>query len=159
MMMDRLKTFSKSGRLGVITASLAVLGLATALMLWALQDTLIYFKSPTDLASASPGTQRWRVGGLVEPGSLERQGTQLTFRVTDGAHAINVSYKGFVPDLFREGQGVVMEGRLTKPQHFQADTLLARHDENYMPPEVAKALKDSGHWKEEASQAAGGKRP
>lgn len=157
MTIARLKTFSKSGRFGIIAASLAVLGLAAGLMLWALQDTIVYFKSPSDLATATPGAQRWRVGGLVEPGSVMREGTQLTFRVTDGANAVKVSYKGFIPDLFREGQGVVIEGRLTSFSHFQADTLLARHDENYMPPEVAKALKESGHWKEGAAPAAGGR--
>ncbi len=128
------------------------LGTATALTLTAFQDNLVFFRSPSDiLREAPPGNRAFRLGGLVEAGSVER-GTgadgkpNATFRITDGAHAIRVAYSGVLPDLFREGQGVVTLGQLLPDGSFRATEVLARHDETYMPPEVADALKRSGHW-------------
>ena len=137
------------------------LGSATALTLTAFQDNLVFFRSPSDIAAlaAAPSPDRaFRLGGLVEPGSVER-GTSpdgrpaSRFRVTDGAHAVPVTYGGLLPDLFREGQGVVTLGRLGPDGVFRASEVLARHDETYMPPEVADALKRSGHWKPEEGAA------
>ncbi|MBX6368153.1 MAG: cytochrome c maturation protein CcmE [Rhodospirillales bacterium] len=144
----------KRRRLYVLLAAMACLGVATALVLSAFDDSLVFFYSPSDVVEKHIGPdRRIRIGGLVEPGSLSRQGTTVDFRVTDGAHTIPVTYQGALPDLFREGQGVVAEGRLEQGV-FRATTVLAKHDEKYMPPEVADALKRSGHWNPEASGAA-----
>jgi cytochrome c-type biogenesis protein CcmE len=140
----------KQRRLVLIGSGLAVLGLAAALVLTALRDTIVFFNSPTDVVEKQikPGT-RIRVGGLVKPGSIERGANLLVrFEVTDGNKELPVAYTGILPDLFREGQGVVAEGVL-EPGVFRADTVLAKHDENYMPKEVADALKKQGHWKED----------
>ncbi len=110
----------------------------------------MFFYAPTDVtAKQVPEARRFRLGGLVEPNSVERQpdGVTVKFRVTDTRSALPVIYKGVLPDLFREGQGVVAEGML-KGGVFQASEVLAKHDENYMPPEVAKALKEAGRWNE-----------
>jgi cytochrome c-type biogenesis protein CcmE len=140
----------KQRRLILIGSSLGVLALAAALVLSALKDSIVFFNSPTDVVEkrVAPGT-RIRLGGLVKPGSLQR-GDHLAvhFEVTDGNRAIAVSYKGILPDLFREGQGVVAEGVIELDGAFTADSVLAKHDEKYMPKEVADALKKSGHWKE-----------
>jgi cytochrome c-type biogenesis protein CcmE len=134
----------------LIGAAGAVLGLATVLVLSALKDSLVFFNSPTDLVEkhVAPGA-RIRLGGLVAPGSVVR-GDNLTvrFAVTDGNRQVAVAYHGILPDLFREGQGVVTEGALGTDGVFAADNVLAKHDERYMPKEVADALKRSGHWKE-----------
>jgi cytochrome c-type biogenesis protein CcmE len=133
---------------------MACLGVAAALVLSAFNDSLVFFYSPSDVIAKQVGPdRRIRLGGLVEPGSLARQGASVDFRVTDGQQTIPVHYQGALPDLFREGQGVVAEGRL---QHgrFEAATVLAKHDEKYMPPEVADALKRSGHWNPETKEAA-----
>ncbi|WP_376100125.1 cytochrome c maturation protein CcmE [Roseomonas sp. CCTCC AB2023176] len=123
------------------------LGGAVALALSAFQDNLVFFRSPSDIAAAPPHDARpFRLGGLVEPGSVQRNGAEVRFRVTDGPHAVAVTYRGVLPDLFREGQGVVTLGRLTPDGTFAAAEVLARHDETYMPPEVQDALKRSGHW-------------
>lgn len=128
------------------------LGSATALTLTAFQDNLVFFRSPSDIAAEAPAPDRaFRLGGLVEQGSVERATAAdgrpaARFRVTDGAHAVSVTYTGVLPDLFREGQGVVTLGRLGPDGVFRASEVLARHDETYMPPEVADALKRSGHW-------------
>lgn len=123
------------------------LGAAVALALTAFEDNLVFFRSPSDIAAAPPADSRpFRLGGLVEPGSVERLGSEARFRVTDGAHAVSVTYRGVLPDLFREGQGVVTLGRLNPDRSFAASEVLARHDETYMPPEVQDALKRSGHW-------------
>jgi cytochrome c-type biogenesis protein CcmE len=144
----------KRRRLTVLLAGMACLGIAAALVLSAFDESLVFFYSPTDVVEKQIGPdRRIRIGGLVEPGSLARQGATVEFRVTDGQHAIAVHYVGALPDLFREGQGVVAEGRLQQGR-FEAATVLAKHDENYMPPEVADALKRSGHWNPEASEAA-----
>jgi len=128
------------------------LGSATALTLTAFQDNLVFFRSPSDIVAQTPTDGRtFRLGGLVESGSVVRDGVYdgrpaILFRVTDGAHTIQVVFNGVLPDLFREGQGVVTQGVLGSDGTFRAREVLARHDENYMPPEVADALKRSGHW-------------
>jgi len=143
----------KQRRLVLIGGSLGVLALAAALVLTALRDSIVFFNSPTDVVEkqVQPGT-RIRLGGLVKPGTLERaDNLQVRFDVTDGKSAIRVAYRGILPDLFREGQGVIAEGALEAGgQLFKADSVLAKHDEKYMPKEVADALKRQGHWKDEA---------
>ena len=137
-------------RLVLIGASLGVLALAAGLVLSALKDSIVFFNSPTDVVEkkVAPGS-RIRLGGLVKPGTLQR-GDHLAvrFEVTDGKEAIAVNYQGILPDLFREGQGVIAEGAIQPNGGFKADAVLAKHDERYMPKEVADALKKSGHWKE-----------
>ena len=128
-----------------------VLALAIGLVLYALTDSIVFFNSPTDLAEKhlAPGT-RIRLGGLVVPGSIKKsENLNVRFEVTDGNKAVAVKYQGILPDLFREGQGVVTEGVLDPAGGFKADTVLAKHDERYMPKEVADALKKSGHWEDE----------
>ncbi|TBW40969.1 cytochrome c maturation protein CcmE [Siculibacillus lacustris] len=145
----------KQKRLTLIGLAGLVLVAAVGLVLMALGDKITFFTSPSDLADGHlrPGT-RLRLGGLVEPGSVERDtGTTVRFRVTDGAKSVAVSYTGILPDLFREGQGTVAEGTLAADGSFRADTVLAKHDEKYMPKEVADALKASGHWQEDAAKA------
>ncbi|MDX2264614.1 MAG: cytochrome c maturation protein CcmE [Hyphomicrobiales bacterium] len=134
----------KQRRLALIFGAMTVLGASTALVLSALNDSVVYFISPTDAATKAQEGQRFRLGGLVQEGSVARAGTRLSFAVTDTKSAIPVVYEGVVPDLFREGQGVVAEGKLNANRVFVADTVLAKHDENYMPPEVAEALKRQG---------------
>lgn len=147
----------KQRRLALIGTSLGVLAIAAALMLGALRDLIVFFNSPTDVAEKSipPGT-RMRIGGLVKPGSLQRgDNLQVSFAVTDGKTEIAVRYQGIVPDLFREGQGVVAEGRLESGRVLAADTVLAKHDERYMPREVVDALKKSGRWQEGEAKSSG----
>ena len=142
----------KRRRLLAVLAGLAMLGLATGLVLTAFNDNLVFFYSPTDLKTkGAPDGRRVRLGGLVETGSIAREadGRTLDFKVTDGNAAVAVTFAGVMPDLFREGQGVVVEGALQKNGMLKADTVLAKHDERYMPPEVAEALKKSGHWQGE----------
>jgi cytochrome c-type biogenesis protein CcmE len=136
-------------RLVLIGLCLAVLALAAALALSALRDTIVFFHSPTEIAAKKidPGT-RIRIGGLVKEGSLKRDGLEARFEVTDGGASLPVVYSGVLPDLFREGQGVVAEGGLLAGGSFRADTVLAKHDENYMPREVVDALKKQGVWQE-----------
>jgi len=142
----------KKRRLMVLLLAGLGLGSATALTLTAFQDNLVFFFSPSDvLANPPSGDRAVRLGGLVEAGSVERRTgadgrPAATFRVTDGAQAISVTYSGVLPDLFREGQGVVTLGRLLPDGSFRATEVLARHDETYMPPEVADALRRAGHW-------------
>ncbi|NND50407.1 MAG: cytochrome c maturation protein CcmE [Rhizobiales bacterium] len=140
----------KQRRVALLAGAAAVLTLAAVLVLTALEDSIVFFYSPSDIEEkgVTPG-QRIRLGGLVEEGSLVRgEGLTMTFRVTDLQKAVAVSYTGVPPDLFREGQGVVTEGVLDASGAFVADTVLAKHDENYMPPEVADALKKQGVWQE-----------
>jgi cytochrome c-type biogenesis protein CcmE len=146
----------KRRRLYLVTGGMAMLGLAAALVLTAFNDNLVFFYSPSDLKTKTVGERRVRIGGLVEEGSVARQGDGKTivFKVTDGAATVPVTYSGTLPDLFREGQGVVAEGKLARDGVFQAATILAKHDEKYMPPEVAEALKKSGHWQPPGAQAA-----
>ena len=147
----------KQRRLILIGASLSVLAVAAALVLSALRDSIVFFNSPTDLAEKriAPGT-RMRIGGLVKPGSIERSDNlQVRFAVTDGKADVAVHYQGIVPDLFREGQGVVAEGKLELGGVFAADMVLAKHDERYMPREVVDALKKSGRWQEGEGKSPG----
>jgi cytochrome c-type biogenesis protein CcmE len=140
----------KQRRLGFLVLGLGALGIATALVLAAFNDNLVFFYSPSDLAEKAVGPERRiRIGGLVETNSLVKQaeGHAVAFRVTDGKTELRVVYDGILPDLFREGQGVVAEGRL-RDGVFVASSVLAKHDEKYMPPEVADALKKSGRWQE-----------
>ena len=142
----------KHRRLVILGAGLGALGLAAGLVLSALDDTLVFFHDPSTVSERDfPPDQRLRIGGLVEENSVVRADDGLTvrFTVTDLAHSVPVTYSGILPDLFREGQGVVAEGYL-KGDVFQADEVLAKHDENYMPREVADALKKSGQWKGQA---------
>ena len=127
------------------------LGTAAALMLTAFSDNMVFFLAPSDLATKAPRLGRtFRLGGLVEAGSIERAreaGKPVArFRVTDGPSAVTVNYAGILPDLFREGQGVVVLGALQPDGTFRASEVLAKHDETYMPKEVADALKKTGHW-------------
>jgi cytochrome c-type biogenesis protein CcmE len=135
-------------RLVLIGAGGAVFAVAVALVLFALKDSIVFFNSPTDVVEKhlAAGT-RIRLGGLVKPGSVTRGANfAVHFAVTDGNKEIPVAYSGALPDLFREGQGVVAEGAIDGTGVFAADTILAKHDENYMPREVADALKKQGHW-------------
>jgi cytochrome c-type biogenesis protein CcmE len=144
----------KQKRLSIIVAGVGVICAAVLLVLFALQDQIVYFHSPTDIVEkpVSPN-QRIRLGGLVVDGSVDKgEGTRVTFEISDNANSVDVAYDGILPDLFREGQGVVVEG-VFKPDStvFQADTVLAKHDETYMPKEVVDALKKSGEWQREQS--------
>jgi len=147
----------KRRRLVLIGSALSVLAVAVALMLGALRDSIVFFNSPTDVAEKqiAAGT-RIRLGGLVKEGSVVRgDNLQVRFDVTDGRNTVRVAYQGLLPDLFREGQGVVTEGALDGAGTFKADSVLAKHDETYMPREVADALKKQGHWKDDDGQSAG----
>ncbi len=130
----------------LIGAGVAVLSVAAILVLFAFQSSIVFFHTPSDITQKKPADgQRVRLGGLVKEGSIVRgAGTDVMFKVTDTIETINVAYSGILPDLFREGQGVIAEGTLAADGHFKADTVLAKHDETYMPPEVAKALKEKG---------------
>jgi cytochrome c-type biogenesis protein CcmE len=144
----------KQRRLSLIGGGLAVLAIAVALMLNAFRDSIVFFNSPSDVEAKhiAAGT-RIRLGGLVKTGSLfHGNDLRVRFTVTDGNSDIPVVYQGVLPDLFREGQGVVAEGALDGAGLFNADTVLAKHDETYMPKEVADALKKSGHWKDDYAQ-------
>lgn len=138
----------KRRRLYFLLAGMAALGLAAALILAAFRENLVFFYSPTEaLEKHVPIGKAFRVGGLVKEGSVVKHGDNVTFAVTDLVKEIPVAYSGALPDLFREGQGVVAEGALRADGTFQATQILAKHDERYMPPEVAAALKKSGRWR------------
>jgi cytochrome c-type biogenesis protein CcmE len=139
----------KHKRLSFVVIGMALLTAATILILFALNDSVVFFYSPSDLAEQDvQPDRRFRLGGLVEENSVVRadDGVTTTFRVTDLASTVSVSFRGLLPDLFREGQGVVAEGQLDAKGVFVASEVLAKHDENYMPPEVAEALRKSGQW-------------
>ena len=139
----------KRKRLYLLLGSLGVLGVAAALVLSALNDNLVFFYSPTQMAEKHIAPdRRFRLGGLVEAGSVKKSGQEVRFSVTDTHKTVQVVYRGLLPDLFREGQGVVAEGSLGADGVFLARDVLAKHDENYMPPEVAKAIKEAGQWRE-----------
>src|SRR3977135_294170 len=140
----------KQRRLTMIGGSFAWLAGAAALVLNAMRDSIVFFSTPSMVAEKQIATgKRFRLGGLVQPGSLVRgDNLAVSFQVADGSAVLPVSYKGILPDLFREGQGVVAEGALDVSGVFKADTVLAKHDEKYMPKEVADALKQQGLWKE-----------
>ena len=140
----------KQRRFAMIAGGVGVLGVAVLLVLFEMKDSIVFFNSPTDVAEKhiAPGA-RIRLGGLVAPGSVTRgDALAVRFDVTDGNRAIAVAYQGILPDLFREGQGIVAEGALDGAGVFKADNVLAKHDETYMPKEVADALKKQGHWKD-----------
>ncbi|MEH6477596.1 MAG: cytochrome c maturation protein CcmE [Sneathiella sp.] len=138
----------KRRRLYIVVVAMAVLGLAASLVLMSFEDSLVFFHSPSDLVEKPvPAGRTFRLGGLVEEGSFVKSGVDITFKVTDLAESIDVEFRGLVPDLFREGQGVVAEGQLNENGVFVASNVLAKHDENYMPPEVAESLKKAGNWK------------
>jgi cytochrome c-type biogenesis protein CcmE len=147
----------KQRRLVLIGTSFCVLAVAAGLILSAMRDSIVFFTSPTDVVEKQnkPGA-RLRIGGLVKPGSVVRgDNLQVRFAITDGNTDIPVHYQGIVPDLFREGQGVVAEGKLETGGTFAADSVLAKHDERYMPREVVDALKKSGRWEESESKRPG----
>ncbi len=140
----------KNQRMAAVLAGLVMLGVSVALVLWALQDSVDHFYSPTDVADKGvEPDQRIRLGGLVAEGSVSRaaDGATVLFTITDLEHTVQVSYLGILPDLFREGQGVVTQGKMGRNGVFVAEEVLAKHDETYMPPEVADALKRSGKWR------------
>jgi cytochrome c-type biogenesis protein CcmE len=139
----------KQTRLTIILASLAVLSIAAGLVLYAIRDTIVFFYTPSEVTEKKlPTGTRIRLGGLVEKGSVSKNGTSTAFLVTDTIGNMLVTYNGQLPDLFREGQGVVAEGLLTADGMMTAETVLAKHDENYMPKDVADKLKEKGVWKE-----------
>jgi cytochrome c-type biogenesis protein CcmE len=148
----------KRRRLYILGLFLLGLGTATALTLSALQENIAFFYSPSELAGKEPPKNAFRIGGLVEVGTIERgstadaRGVEVRFRITDLEHSVPVVYAGILPDLFREGQGVVANGRMSADGVFVAREILAKHDENYMPPEVADALKKTGRWQETVGQ-------
>ena len=147
----------KQRRLILIGSSLGVLGIAVGLVLSAMSNSIVFFQSPTDVVEhhLAPGT-RIRIGGLVKAGSVHRgDNLRIRFEVTDGKHDIPVRYQGIVPDLIREGHGVVAEAKLEPGGVVDADTVLAKHDERYMPKEVVEALKKSGRWQEGEQTAKG----
>lgn len=140
-------------RLALIGAGVAAMGLAAALVLSAFQKNLVFFFTPTQiLAGEAPAANNFRMGGMVEENSVQRQadGVTVAFVVTDNAQKVKVHYKGVLPDLFKEGKGVVAQGKLGEGKVFMADEVLAKHDENYMPPEAAYAMKKG----EEANAAS-----
>ena len=145
-------TPKKQRRLAFAITLLLAGGGAAALDVYALQDSVLFFYSPSDIASHPdkvPEGRTFRIGGLVQQGSVKRdRGLQVSFVVTDGKNAVPVHYSGVLPDLFREGQGVVALGTRSHDGVFTASEVLAKHDERYMPPEVVDALKRSGHWQE-----------
>ncbi len=143
---------SRHKRLALIVGGLATLGVAAALLMSAFQQNLVFFFTPTQiLAGEAPQGRSFRMGGMVEEGSIQRQpdGVTVAFVVSDKVQKIRVQYKGILPDLFREGKGVVAQGRLAGGMLFLADEVLAKHDENYMPPEAAYALKQAEDAKKE----------
>ncbi len=147
----------KQRRLTMIGGAGVVLVIAAALVLNALRDSIVFFSTPQMVAEHPvPPGKRFRLGGVVETGSLQR-GDKLavSFVVADGSAKVPVSYQGILPDLFREGQGVVAEGALDAAGVFKADTVLAKHDETYMPREVADSLKKQGHWKDDYAKKPG----
>lgn len=149
----------KQRRLVLIGGSIGVLALAVGLVLNALSGAIVFFNSPSDIKEkhVAAGT-RVRIGGLVKDGSVQRgDNMRIRFEVTDGKNDVPVTFQGIVPDLFREGQGVVAEGKIEPGGTLDADTVLAKHDERYMPREVVDALKKTGRWQESEGEVAGGK--
>jgi len=136
----------KQRRLVLVLLAMLALGAAAALVLTAFQDNIVYFYSPTQLVEKHPVGRNLRIGGLVQEGSVVKEGSNVRFKITDLSHDVLVSYTGILPDLFREKQGVVVEGKLVEDGTFAASNVLAKHDENYMPKEVADSLKASGRW-------------
>ena len=143
----------KQRRLYFVLLGMLALGGATALVLTAMGDTLVYFYTPSEMAGKTIGPdRRLRVGGLVEQGSVHKDGSTVTFTITDLSATLPATYTGVLPDLFREGQGVVAEGKVGRDGVLHASEVLAKHDEKYMPKEVADQLKKLGRWQEGAGQ-------
>ncbi|MFQ5466764.1 MAG: cytochrome c maturation protein CcmE [Kiloniellaceae bacterium] len=145
----------KRRRLYIVLTGMVLISAAVGLMLVAFQDSVVFFYSPSDIkAEVPPAGRAIRLGGLVEEGSVRRldDGVTYAFRVTDTAESVPVTYRGILPDLFREGQGVVTEGRLGADGTFVAQEVLAKHDETYMPREVADALKRTGQWRDPSEE-------
>ena len=139
----------KRRRLLAVAVGMGLLAAAAALVLSAIRDSLVFFYGPSEALARELGPERrFRLGGLVESGSVGKEGVTVTFKITDGAASVPVRFTGILPDLFREGQGVVAEGRLVSGT-FEARNVLAKHDENYMPAEVVDALKKTGRWQEQ----------
>lgn len=141
-------TPTRKRRLIAVLLILAGVSIASTIAFYSLQENLLYFQSPSEVAEqAMPAGRQFRLGGLVKPGTVDRTGDGLTTRfvVTDGPEELQVQYVGILPDLFREGQGVIARGALNGQGTFDATEVLAKHDENYMPPEVADALEKTGH--------------
>jgi len=138
----------KQQRLVLVLVALILLGGASGLVLFALSDSVAFFVTPSEIAAGKVDVdKRFRLGGLVVAGSIERNDGTVRFRLTDQASEVPVRYRGILPDLFREGQGIVAQGTLGTDGVFAASEVLAKHDENYMPPEVAEALKQAGVWR------------
>lgn len=157
---SRKRMSRKQRRLMLIGGAGAVLCIAAGLVAFALRDSIVFFYGPTEIAEKGlPAGTRLRLGGLVETGSVVRSGKTATFAVTDSKTTMKVSYTGLLPDLFREGQGVVAEGVLEGQGYMRADSVLAKHDETYMPREVADALKKQGHWQPGDGPAPAGSQP
>jgi cytochrome c-type biogenesis protein CcmE len=143
----------KQKRLAAIGTIGAVLIAAVLLVMFALRDEIVFFYSPTDVVveGKAQNGERFRLGGLVKEGSIDKQGEKVSFVITDTDKELPVVFVGILPDLFREGQGVIAEGKLAANGTFDADNVLAKHDENYMPKEVADTLKEKGLWQEEGA--------
>ena len=149
----RHRSSRKRRRFALIVVALAMLGLAVGLALYALSGSIVFFHTPTEVVDGVvPPGARVRIGGLVKEGSVTRSGDRIAFMITDTAKDVKVSYQGIVPDLFREGQGVVAEGVLRADLSLDADNVLAKHDERYMPREAVEALKRQGLWRGEGSK-------
>ncbi|MDG1445032.1 MAG: cytochrome c maturation protein CcmE [Methylophilaceae bacterium] len=141
-------------RIAIIVAGIALLAIAATLLLQSFQSNLVFFFSPTEVIQGkSPNQGNFRVGGLVVEGSVKRDGTKVAFQITDTANSLNVVFTGILPDLFKEGKGVVAQGTQGADGVFVADQVLAKHDENYMPPEAADALEKAQQYN--ANKAAG----
>jgi cytochrome c-type biogenesis protein CcmE len=144
-------------RMAGVAIGVVVLGIATALVLNAFQSNLVFFYTPTQIAAnEAPQGKSFRVGGMVETGSVKRNGVDVSFRVTDTAKTIPVVYTGILPDLFKEGKGVVAQGQIGPDGVFRAREVLAKHDENYMPPEAAEAMKQAREKGQPAGSMKGG---
>jgi len=143
-------------RLWVVAAAAPILALAVGLSLWAMNDSVTYFFSPSEVtAEKAPAGRNIRLGGLVEAGSVQKHGADVSFAVTDNAASTQVIFHGDLPDLFREGQGIVAQGAFLPDRTFKAEQVLAKHDETYMPREVADRLKEKGEWRPEAGSETG----
>jgi cytochrome c-type biogenesis protein CcmE len=145
----------KQQRLLLVVVALVLLGGASGLVLYALSDTVAFFVTPSEIAEGKvEADRRFRLGGLVVPGSIRRDDGTVAFMLTDQANEVQVRYRGLLPDLFREGQGIVAQGQLDGQGVFVASEVLAKHDESYMPPEAAEALKRAGVWRDGSGQGA-----
>jgi len=151
LVIERVVMSPKIKRFAITIIAGLILALAAWLASLALRDNIVYFVTPSQMTESHKDAAKLRVGGLVSEGSVQRDGLDVRFQITDLAHQVDVRFTGMLPDLFREGQGVVAEGRFNASGIFMADTVLAKHDETYMPPEVADALKASGRWQADAT--------